>query len=805
MSDQATAPPSNAPASPASEEPLIEERGLLRAAGLVGILSILGSLLGFVRDLTIAGLFGASAATDAFVIAWTIPETATPLLMEGALAALLVPLFSHELVRRGNFREALGGILLPLLGVLLALTTLTALMAPILVSVLAPGLAEPGTAERSVRVAALTILLLGLAGYLSAALRARNIFGWPASIFIAYNVGILASILLLYRSLGIFSAVIGLAVGATLMVVIQLPVFLRSVGVPRPRVRLPVGLLERLTVFVPLATYTITRHAQVFVERFAGSLLPVGSITQLNYAAKIGQIPMLLSLTVAAVTMPVLSRTAAEGSPDRLRPLVERNYRWVIFLVVPATAFFVAFAGESVGVLFERGAFTSADTTATAGVLRVYSLGLLGQVLVGVSVQAMVAVPGRTWRPARAALLGLLATAGVAAVGAPLFGVQGIALANALGISLMALLLMLSLPSRGIEVDLSGIGAHLGRCAVAAGSAAAIGLGVEAVVNKVDLSVDLANLVVLVVAGLSLLLAYAALTYLLGVAEANDAVRFLHSWRATRRERRGGAKAPLSVVRPRRTRSGARENGRRGRSTTEGGHSARPWVLMYHAVEPYEHDPWHLCVSPDRFRRQMQWLADRGTRAVSMRELRRAQATGDASTLAGLTFDDGYAGFTEHVWPILAYFGFSATVFAVAGRLGAANEWDEGPARALLAAEQLRELSAGGIEIGSHGMNHARLAGLPRDQLSAEVRDSRSILAELTGSAIDGFCYPYGSFDDASREAVREAGYDYACAVSPVEYDDRYLVSRAFIGEHDGPIRLSAKLTAHRLAQQQRR
>jgi putative peptidoglycan lipid II flippase len=803
VSDQATAPPSNAPAPPPSAGRRTEEGGLLRAAGLVGVLSILGSLLGFIRDLTIAGLFGASAETDAFVVAWTIPETATPLLMEGAMAALLIPLFSHELVRRGNFRQALGGILLPLLGVLLTLTTLTALAAPFLVSVLAPGLAEPETAERSVRVASLTILLLGLAGYLSAALRARNIFGWPGSIFMAYNVGILASILLFYRSLGIFSAAIGLAVGASFMVLIQLPVFLRSVGVPRPRIRLPADLLERLTVFIPLATYTITRHAQVFVERFAGSLLPVGSITQLNYAAKIGQIPMLLALTVAAVTMPVLSRTAAGGSPDQLRPLVERNYRWVIFLVVPATAFFGVFAGESVGVLFERGAFTSADTEATAGVLRVYCLGLLGQVLVGVSVQALVAVPGRTWRPARAALFGLLATAGVAAVGAPLFGVQGIALANALGISLMALLLMLSLPSRGIVFDLRAVGAHLARCAVAAASAAAVGLGVERVVKRTEFLGNLENTAVLVVAGLSLLLAYAALTYLLGIAESNDAVRFLQSWRATRRERRGGVAPGLSIKR-RRTRSVTEDGERRGPSTTEGGQRTRSWVLMYHAVEPYEHDPWQLCVSPDRFRRQMQWLADRGTRAVSMRELRRAQATGDASAMVGLTFDDGYAGFPDHVSPILAEFGFSATIFAIAGRLGGSNEWDEGPSRALLTAEQLRELAAGGIEIGSHGMTHARLAGLPHGRLVAEVNDSRSILEELTGDPIEGFCYPYGSFDDASREAVRAAGYEYACAVSPVEYDDRYLISRAFVGEKDGPLRLSAKLTAHRLAQQRR-
>ena len=428
--------------------------------------------------------------------------------------------------------------MLPLLGVLLMLTTVTALAAPAVVALVAPGLAEPEIAERSVRVASLTILLLGIAGYLSAALRACNRFGWSGSIYIAYNVGILATILLLHAKLGVFGAAIGLAVGAACMVIVQLPAFLRTVGAPRPRLRLPAELVDRLSVFIPLATYTLSRHAQVFVERFAGSLLAAGSVTHLNYAAKIGQIPMMLVLTVTAVTMPVLSRTAVTGSSDRFLPLVERNFRWVIFFAVPATAFFVAFAGESVRLLFERGAFTPADTTITAGVLRIYCLGLLGQVLVGVSVQAIFAVPGKTWRPARAALVGLLVTAGAAAAGAPLFGVQGIALANALGISLTALLLMLGMLKSGIGFDLRSVGAYAGRCAVAALVAAMSGLGVGVLLGTFVGDGPAASLVVLALGGLSLALVYGAMTYSLGLREGAELLRFVTAWQAGRRERR---------------------------------------------------------------------------------------------------------------------------------------------------------------------------------------------------------------------------------------------------------------------------
>jgi peptidoglycan/xylan/chitin deacetylase (PgdA/CDA1 family) len=153
----------------------------------------------------------------------------------------------------------------------------------------------------------------------------------------------------------------------------------------------------------------------------------------------------------------------------------------------------------------------------------------------------------------------------------------------------------------------------------------------------------------------------------------------------------------------------------------------------------------------------------------------------------------------EHVVPVLSDHGFSATVFAVAGRIGGINDWDDGPQRALLGARELIALAAGRMEVGSHGLSHTAMAGMPPEQLLRETVESRSVLKELVGASIDGFCYPYGSFDEAALVAVREAGYEYACAVSPGKWDSRYLIPRAYIGERDGAVRLSAKLVVHRL------
>jgi peptidoglycan/xylan/chitin deacetylase (PgdA/CDA1 family) len=228
-----------------------------------------------------------------------------------------------------------------------------------------------------------------------------------------------------------------------------------------------------------------------------------------------------------------------------------------------------------------------------------------------------------------------------------------------------------------------------------------------------------------------------------------------------------------------------------------------PWVLMYHAVEPYEEDPQLVCVSPERFREQMQWLARRGLRGASVRDLRAALREGRTG-LVGLTFDDGYAGFPEYALPVLDELGFSATIFAVAGRLGGSNDWDAGPSRPLLTAADLGNLAAEGIEVGSHGLSHLRLTALSDEELTREIVESREILREHTHSSVAGFCYPYGAFDKRSLAAVEGAGYEYACAYAPRQEDDRLLMPRVFVGEPDGGARLWVKYALFRLGVRRR-
>ncbi|MFG1931679.1 polysaccharide deacetylase family protein [Mycobacterium sp. NPDC048908] len=219
-----------------------------------------------------------------------------------------------------------------------------------------------------------------------------------------------------------------------------------------------------------------------------------------------------------------------------------------------------------------------------------------------------------------------------------------------------------------------------------------------------------------------------------------------------------------------------------------------PPVLMYHSIAPYDVDPHEVTMTPQRFERQMRWLRDRGLRGVSMAELLSARAERRGRGLVGLTFDDGYQDFVTYAMPVLQRYGFTATVFVIAGRLGGQDEWNRpAPEKALLTADQVCDVAQSGMEIASHGLLHVSLLEADDTQLIEETVHSRTILQELTGQPIQGFCYPWGHLDARVVRAVRAACYDYACAIGPSPAIGRHAIPRTYVHDRDTSWRLDAK------------
>ncbi|BCL30536.1 murein biosynthesis integral membrane protein MurJ [Streptomyces aurantiacus] len=475
-------------------------RGFLARATLVtAVLSIAGALLGLGRDQALAHLFGAGTETDAFLVAWTVPEVAATLLIEDGMAFVLVPAFSLAVARRARGAGGTGGTrrtggtggdpvralvaaTLPRLSlVLMAVSALLMAGAPYLVAGLAPGLPDPGLAVDCTRLTATCVLSFGLAGYCSAALRAHRRFLAPAAIYVAYNTGIITAMFVLGGRWGVRSAAVGVALGGCLMVAAQIPALARQLlGGRRPAtttevtpaqpeeapgtqgpavkqsVKQPVKQSVKqsvthsvdLALITPVLLFALCRQSQVLIERYLASNLPSGAISHLNYAQKVAQIPMTLSLMLCTVTFPVLAQALAEGDTERARNRVERDVAVASCMVLLGAAAVFACAPQIIQLLFQRGAFTDQDTAATATVMRVYSVGLLGHTLVGALVRTYFSAGRPTWYPLAAMTAGIVATSWIGAGTVGTWGVRGIAAANAIGITVTAALLLSGMDER---------------------------------------------------------------------------------------------------------------------------------------------------------------------------------------------------------------------------------------------------------------------------------------------------------------------------------------------------------------------
>ncbi|MFF2939506.1 murein biosynthesis integral membrane protein MurJ [Streptomyces niveus] len=509
LASAGTAPPKEAGSGTADSDSgggaYLSNRFLARAALLTALLTAAGALLGLVRDQTIAHLYGAGPGTDAFLVAWTVPEVASTLLIEDAMALILVPAFSLALARRAareplpanppldgaSGRDPVHALLrttLPTL--LLALSAgavLLMLAAPWVVALLAPGLPDTQLAVDCTRLTATCAFSFGIAGYCSAALRAHGSFVPPAMIYVAYNIGIIATMLILSDRLGVRAAAAGVAVGGCLMVLVQAPVVLRRLRerrataertAPEPSGEQPGGAgrpLVALGLLAPVIVFALTRQSQVLIERFLAAPLPAGAISHLNYAQKVAQMPMVLSLMLCTVTFPVVARAMAAGDTDRARRRVERDLALAGVIVLVGAATVVACAPQIIEILFQRGAFDRADTAATAAVMRVYALGLLGHTLVGALVRCYFSAARPLWFPALAMLLGLALTTAGGALLVGTWGVLGIAAGNALGITVTAVLLLHGVARHSVPVRVPHMTGGLVKLSAAA--AAATGAG----------------------------------------------------------------------------------------------------------------------------------------------------------------------------------------------------------------------------------------------------------------------------------------------------------------------------------------
>lgn len=187
-------------------------------------------------------------------------------------------------------------------------------------------------------------------------------------------------------------------------------------------------------------------------------------------------------------------------------------------------------------------------------------------------------------------------------------------------------------------------------------------------------------------------------------------------------------------------------------------------ILTYHniGIAPQSASHRGLYLDPGKFRLHLQVLAQLGYRGVSMEDGLPYLRGEKKSRVAIITFDDGYFDNLEFALPALRDFGFSATCYLVADRIGEYNAWDSellGVRKPLMDLAGIREWIAAGMRIGSHSLSHPHLSRIERSQMRHEVVESKAELEQRVGVPVEHFCFPYGDHDDACVAATQSAGY----------------------------------------------
>jgi putative peptidoglycan lipid II flippase len=362
-----------------------EDVQVAQAAGIVSLGNFASRVLGLVRGIVRAFLFGGGGDVSALAAALRIPTMIYDLLVGGILGSALVPVFcdyaSPE--RRTELWRLLSALSTVVLLILSLAVLVGELLAPQLVSLQAGGLspAYQALAVDLLRLALPAVVFTSLASVLSGALYALKRFTFPALIGAASNAAIILTALLLGRYLGVGSIAAGTLIGAMLQVVIQLP------GLRDARLRLSLDLrhpaLRRIgRLYLPLAIgLVVDKTAEVLSYRLASGISDP-AIAWMEYAAMVVQFP--LGLVVAAVSiaiLPTLSEQAKAEDIDPFRITLTRGLRLVLSLAIPATVGLYVLARPVVALIFERGDFTLADTVATTEALHYSLLGLISYAL----------------------------------------------------------------------------------------------------------------------------------------------------------------------------------------------------------------------------------------------------------------------------------------------------------------------------------------------------------------------------------------------------------------------------------------
>ncbi|MCH8499305.1 MAG: murein biosynthesis integral membrane protein MurJ [Marinobacter sp.] len=384
---------STSPATPPSPQPP-RAPGLLRSSGIVGVMTMLSRVLGLVRDMVIARYFGAGAAADAFFVAFKIPNFLRRLFAEGAFAQAFVPVLSsyREKQSHSEVQQLVNAVAGSLGLVLLGVTLVAMLGAPVLTAVFAPGFLGDEVrfplASDMLRITFPYLLLVSLTAFAGAILNSYDRYAVPAFTPVLLNLSMIGAAIFLapLMQTPVMALAWGVLIAGALQLFFQIPFLMRLNLLPRPRVDYRhEGVIRIMKLMAPALFGVSVSQINLLLDTVLASFLQTGSVSWLYYSDRLAELPLgVFGIAIATVILPNLSRKHAANNADQFAATLDWAVRAVLLIGLPAALALALLAEPLVATLFHYGEVTDRDVMMAGMSLRAYSAGLLAFMLIKV-------------------------------------------------------------------------------------------------------------------------------------------------------------------------------------------------------------------------------------------------------------------------------------------------------------------------------------------------------------------------------------------------------------------------------------
>lgn len=452
---------------------------LLRAAATVSSLTLVSRVLGLVREMVLARLFGAGAEMDAFNVAFRLPNLLRRMFAEGAFSQAFVPILSDTRSRHGEerTRELLSHVASTLFWVLLAVSILGVVAAPLLVLLVASGFADdPAQLALTTQLTRWMfpyILFMSLVACAAGVLNTYNRFAVPAITPALLNISFIVCGLWLAPRMEppILAMAVAVLAGGVAQLAVQLPALARLGMLPRltwigEALRDP-AVRRILTLMVPALFAVSVAQISLIINTNIASHLATGSVSWLAFADRLMEFPTaLLGVAIGTVLLPSLSRAQAQARPDEYSRYLDWGLRLMLLIALPAAVGLGLLSQGVIAVLFQGLRFGPSDVVQTAAALTGYALGLAGLIAVKILAPGFYAQQD-VKTPVKIAVGVLVATQLANLVLVPIFAHAGLALSISLGALANAGLLYWGLRRRGAYRPEAGWWAFLLKLAIA--------------------------------------------------------------------------------------------------------------------------------------------------------------------------------------------------------------------------------------------------------------------------------------------------------------------------------------------------